>query len=450
MKKKNLTLSAKRIVRRVRDASAFAFDSGITMRAAASVRRMFSSLSLRCAGVFLFTLGIYSAVISLVKMFVGEYDPVLSVSVSLLCALSAVPLMFSASTLGQSLVKTKTGKTVLGFVGIREESIKTDEAFGRANISFIFGVAVGTLTFFISSGDILMGVLLVILCGVVLTVPEAAVMFASVLIPLGLDFPCAVLSWVGMISFAVKYLRYKRYAVGYSHDKAAGVMLLSVVLGVLVSVGGAGSSSYIALLFMYFIASFSPSGRVLGGKLMATLVAAGGLSAAVFEIFSILVYAAAKGKLSIAEALVSVCDSYAMSVAACALIPAAVFILIYGGVLSRITAFLCAVSMTTFLVIFGGYVHLASAVVGTVAALMFCNIHLGYLIISLGVFATVAWVWLGGSLNAIPEIVSSLLLRPEGMVTKIGVKMFVIKRILFFLTLFSTKNAILTILSHFS
>ena len=420
MKKKNLTFSAKRIVRRVRDASALAFDTGITMRVAAETRRRLSSLSLRCAGVFLFTLGIYSAVITLVKMLVWEQDPIVSITASVLCALSAVPLMLSSSTLGESLVKTKTGRTILGFAGIREESVKVKEPFGRANIAFILGVAAGTLTFLAPTGAILMGVLLLILCGVVLTVPESAVMFASVFIPLGMDLPCAVLSWVGMISFAIKYLRYKRYAVGFSHDKAAGVMLLSVVLGVLVSVGGAGSSSYIALLSMYFIASLSPSGRALGGKLMATLVAAGGLSAAIFEVFAVIAFAAAKGKLSTAQAVdgIAVCDVNAMSLVACALIPAAMFILISGGALSRVTAFLCAASMTAFLIISQGYVYLVAAVVGTVAAMMFCNKHLGFLVISLGIFSTVAWVWMGKDLMAIPELIKSLLLRPEDMATQ--------------------------------
>ena len=139
MKKKNLTFSAKRIVRRVRDASALAFDTGITMRVAAEARRRLSSLSLRCAGVFLFTLGIYSAVITLVKMLVWEQDPIVSITASVLCALSAVPLMLSSSTLGESLVKTKTGRTILGFAGIREESVKVKEPFGRANIAFILG-----------------------------------------------------------------------------------------------------------------------------------------------------------------------------------------------------------------------------------------------------------------------------------------------------------------------
>ena len=417
LKKNNLTVSTKRIVRRVRDASAFAFDSGITMRAAAYVRRKFSALSLRCAGVFLFTVGVYSTVIALAKMFVWDIDPVMDTVVSVLCALGALPLMFSASTLGESLVKTKTGKTILGFVGIREESVKCVTPFGRANISFILGVGVGTLSFFAGSGTVIMGVALTVLCGVVLTVPESAVMFASVFIPLGLDMPCTVLSVVGTVSFAIKYLRYKRSAVGYTQDKAAGVMLLCVVLGVLVSVGGGGSAAYIALLFMYFIVSFSPSGRILGGKLMAVLVASGGLSAAVFEAYSIVAYAASKGKLTMEEAVsaLSVCDADAMSLAACALIPVAVFITVSGGALSRITSFFCAVSMGAFLVLSGGYIYLISAVVGTVAALMFFNRHLGYLIVSMGIFAAVAWVWLGGSLNTVPQLISSLLLRPDGI-----------------------------------
>ncbi len=416
MKKRNLTASAKRIVRSVRDMTASAFDSGITMRVAAWVRRKFSSLSLRCAGTFLFTFGIYSAVIAIVKMFMWETDPIQDVTVSALCALSALPLMFSKLTVGESLVKTGSGRTLLSFLGIREEAVKWDAPFGRANISFIFGVGLGTLTFFAGAGDILMTLVLALLCGVVLTVPESAVMFSAVFIPLGMSVPCTVLSVLGMISFAIKYLRYKRCAVGYSHDKAAGVMLLSVALGVFISVYGGGSASYIALLFVYFIISFSPSGRVLGGKLMATLVASGGLAAAVFEAFAIVSYAVAKNRDSMASALeeLAVCDTGVMSLTACALVPVAVYILISGGALSRVTALLCGASMTSFLVLTEGYVYLAGAVIGSVAALTFFSRRLGYLTVALGIFSTVVWVWMGGSWNAIPELMKQVLIRPEG------------------------------------
>ncbi len=416
MKKRNPALSAKRIVRRVRDMTASAFDSGITMKVAAWVRRKFSSLSLRCAGTFLLTFGIYSAAIAIVKMFMWETDPIQDVTVSALCALAALPLLFSKLTLGESLVKTGSGRTLLSFLGIREEAVKWDVPFGRSNISFIFGVGVGTLTFFAGAGELLMALALVLLGGVVLTVPEAAVMFAAVFIPLGMSLPCTVLSVLGTVSFLIKYLRYKRCAVGYPHDKAAGVMLLSVVLGVLISVYGGGSASYIALLFVYFIISFSPSGRVLGGKLMATLVASGGLAAAVFEAFAIMSYAATRGGQTMASAVseLSVCDTEVMSLTACALVPVAVYILISGGALSRLTALLCGASMTAFLVICEDYVYLAGAVIGAVAALTFCNRRLGYFTVALGIFSTVVWVWLGGSWNAIPRLMKHVLIRPEG------------------------------------
>ena len=415
MKEKNFGLSAKRIARRFRDATASAFDYGISMKIAAEVRRRFMGLNLRCAGVFIFTFGIYSALTVLVKHFFWEIDPVMGMTISLLAALSAIPLMLSHHTLGESLHKTRTGNTILSLIGIREESVRQVEPFGRSNAAFICGVVIGTLTFFFTPGDMLLFLTALVLGGVILTVPESSVIFAAAILPLGLERLCLVLSVLGIVSFALKYLRYKRTIENTLHDKAAGVMLVLLLLGALVCVHGGGGFSFVSLMMSYFIVSFSPSASSLGDRLVSVLVASGGLSSAVFIGFALADFALSDGKRAFAESMesIAVYDTSVVSVVLVALIPVAVSLLLSGGALARSTSLLSTASMIAFLVLEGGYIYLVSALVGVVFAIMFYNRRVAYLMIALAFAAAVVLAWTGGGEGSV-EAFANLLGRTEG------------------------------------
>lgn len=116
------------------------------------IRRLIGFLlrcRLRVYGTFLLTFGVYSALSFLLSLLGGEFAPVSSLAVALVCAGSAFPLLTSDESLSGALLKSSLAAPLLSLLGIRRESIRAQGKAGRSNLAFIAGMALGLLTFFV-------------------------------------------------------------------------------------------------------------------------------------------------------------------------------------------------------------------------------------------------------------------------------------------------------------
>ena len=404
----------RRGVRRVRDASAYAFDYSISMKCARALRERFSNIRLRCIGVFMLTFGVYGLAAALLKMFFGSGDSGLDIVASSVAALLSLPLMASSLTLRESLLSSAFGQTLLSYFGVRADSYKERAPFGRLNAAFILGVLFGTMTVAVSVTAVVKCTVMILALVLILSYPETSVIIAAAIAPFAEGALLFWLSVFGVVAFAVKLVRGKRRLRLAYYDKTVLVMIVCLTLGAVFAFGGVGSAVYIPMAMMYFVVSNSLGGADYSSRVLSALVASVGIASAVF---SILVLAAAHSyDVSFAEAahLVDIFDENVLACFAVALIPTGVSLLLSGMGLSRRTAFLAVVSMAGYLSVCGMYYCIAAALVGTVAAIMFYNRRAAYTLFALGALAFVLWMWLGGTRARMMSFALSIYGKPDG------------------------------------
>ncbi len=401
-------------VRRVRDASALAFDCSCSMRFAAALRLGFSNITLRSIGVFLLTFGGYSLAVALLKMYFSGADTAADIAASGAFLLLSLPLTVSSLTLRGSLLASSTGQTLLSYLGIRTDAYKERAPFGRLNAAFIFGVLLGTLTVAVPVADVMLCAVMAVAVALIFSYPEISVIMAAALAPFADGVWFLWLALAGVASFAVKFLRGKRRLRLACYDKTVLVMIVCLTLGAVFALGGVGSAAYIPMAMVYFVVSNSLGGAGYANRVLSVMVASTGAAAAVLSVFVICTAQLEGVSFADAAHLVDIFDENTLACFSVALIPTGVSLLLSGGGLSRRTAFLAVAAMIAYLSVCGMYYCIAAALVGTVAAIMFYNRRAAYLLFAFGAAALVLWMWLGGTRAKVMSLVLSIYGRPDG------------------------------------
>ncbi len=374
-------------IRGSRDAAAKAFDNSFTSFALKKLRGSVPYIQNRVIGAFLFTFGVYSALIAIFKVvfdFGGSYD---DIYVSVCAAILAIPLLLSKGTLATMLINSETGRTVSEAVGIRLQVLGAQKSYGRPNIAFLAGMLLGTVTFAVSPLRVVLTVTFFIAVGIIFTYPEASVLLLSVMLPYDNGELFGGIAFVGVIAFAIKAFRGKR-SISFHHHRAVAAIFLLVVFfaGVFT-----GNIKYTVMMLAYFVISASEGLSARAEKAIAAAVASCGCVCAVYLGFMSVSYF---GGIKASLGVFAVTNLSLMCVA---LIPLAVSFAINKTVIPRATAALSLLAMIAFLGICKSYIYLAAAALSIILLLFFYRRRAAYAVFAVLSGAYAVWVWLGGS-----------------------------------------------------
>ncbi len=374
-------------IRGGRDAIVRSFDISLVSRALKAFRDKVPYVRNRVLGTFMFTFGVYSALIAVFRIVFSFGGNISDVFASACVAIAAIPFIISKGTVYTALSTSRTGRVISSCIGIRLQALGGNNAIGRENLAFLFGMIAGTLTFVFEPLKVISLIVGVIATGIVLTYPEsAAVMIAAILPFAGTDALCYV-AVIGAISFAIKVMRGKRKLNITSHIKVMAVFLAVILFAEIFS--GSVSFTVLALVSMIIALPAGMNGR--SEKIAAAAVAFTAVFAAVMTFFK------ASEVLLRVKVNFEIIDIVAVSVLCAALIPITVSFMISGNPIPQGTALLCSFSMWSFLMVFDSMLCMVAAAVGVMLLLFVYKRRAAYCVMAVVSACYAVWVWLGGS-----------------------------------------------------
>ncbi len=355
------------------------YDNGLFSHTASAVRSGFLTLSTRVIGVFLFTLGIYSFLISLlITLFADRAADASSLYGGAILAVSSVPLLFSKGNVSTVLTQSRIGSFICDQLNVRQKTLDTSSFSGHSSISFVLGVIAGGATALFPLSSILSAIALLLIFSVILTIPEAGITFMTVMLFItDIKLQYAFLG-VTAVSFIFKLIRRKRKLSFKKTDAVLAIFLACAFFGVYIAEGEAADLSaldYSLLLFAYFLCICLVRDREKLLKLLRAAIMTSGVLASLFILAKALSALLPAGIFAKPELLFeTVCalpvfESGLAPLAFSALIPVcAAFIIKAHSEGYRFSSCICLASMVGYLLLSG---ELAFALACTVATAIF-------------------------------------------------------------------------------
>ncbi|MCI8610847.1 MAG: hypothetical protein HFE66_02860 [Clostridiales bacterium] len=262
------------------------FDESMILHGADQFRQIFFRLRLRFVGTFLLTFGAYASIITvLVSLFQHEQISGAHLYSGLCAMILSIPLLLSKGNISTALLGSRIGNTLCDYFSVRRESLQEYIFVGHANIAFVLGVIAGTLTFWISPVYVLFGLMAAVGIGIIFSLPENGILFASVLLLFtGEKMQLWILS-ITIASYILKLIRGKRSLIFYKRDLFAILMLLTLLGGVLVNSMGTllpQTGTYVLYMCVYFLSTFILYDFRKINRITTALCVAGGVLGAMY------------------------------------------------------------------------------------------------------------------------------------------------------------------------
>ena len=197
-----------------------AFETSIILQKIESFSNNFVSMPLKSLGNFLFSFGLYTVIVYLLRLFI----PVISVAevdfviTGIIICIVSVPMLLSRDNIAMSVLKSRfLGSLFSDGFGIREESFRKRTEMSRVknNLLIVFGMLLGILTLFVHPLEIIVILLTVIALSLIIFSPEIGIILTLFSLPFLSFFssPAIMLGWLVLVitaSFFVKLIRGKR------------------------------------------------------------------------------------------------------------------------------------------------------------------------------------------------------------------------------------------------
>lgn len=241
------------------------FENSAFLNCFSKMTTYFMGCSLRFYGTFFFFFGVYSAGIYLLKilLFPNSARSDASLVISVAIAVLSLLMMGSKSTLAELLQKGRiTHAVLIDVFGVPEEKLDVPRvANGGKHVGAIIGgVALGSLTLFVSAFEIVSVILFAVIVAFIMSYPEVGVLIAVAFFPLfGLvpeqthlmDLTIALTA----IAYLGKLIRGKRILRFNLIDIMVVLFGLMILLGGAVAVGGKVSwtdARHVCLLLLIY------------------------------------------------------------------------------------------------------------------------------------------------------------------------------------------------------
>ncbi len=235
-------------------------ETSLIVRAVSYLMRALLGCRLKVWGTFFFTFAAYSlAQLTVVSVLKGKsLDAVFGENsasfVSYAAALASIPLILSKKTLAEALADSAVGRTALKIGGFRPEDLRTEGDGGHLNVAFLLGIFLGTLTYWIPSPLLLLGLAGIAAACLILIKPEIGVLALFFSMPWLPTMVLAALVIYTSLCLFLKLFRRKRIFRLEPVDIMAGAFAVLTFFGGTVSLSSASLKP--ALLMVCFMAGY--------------------------------------------------------------------------------------------------------------------------------------------------------------------------------------------------
>lgn len=375
----------------VRNKTVRLFDSSVVAHHMKKFRENIPYIKNSIIGTFMLTFGIYSTLISVFRFSFLSEGTFADIFISLCVALLSLPFLFSRGTPGTILALSETGSIIAKVMGVRIHINHSRTTWGRANIAFLLGVLLGSATFVFAPLSVVFFILFVVAAGFVLTYPESAVLFITVLLPLGNGELLSFVSVFGIVAFLIKALRGKR-SITYHHHRAAALILMVMVF---VSEIHSGSLKFSLMMLAFFLLCASDGNGERAENIISVAVVVFGTVSAFYMAFVCMSVFGETG------ADLSIFNIPALALCCAALIPLSASFMLSKTGLPRQTTFLCTVAMLGLLLYNGYFMYTIASAASIVILLFFFRRRAAYAFFSAVCAFYAVWVWMGGGSNRV-------------------------------------------------
>jgi len=238
-------------------------EQSFVLRSIKRLVRYFLNISLQVYGIGFFSAGMYTSIMYIVTRFAfgrPDADPI-SLLVGIVCALVALPLMFSSQPLGEAITQSRLGSLIfIDFLGFRREAIYDGSPpVGKNTVAFVSGMIFGLATYFVSPLILLLSIAGLVAAYMLLSMPEIGVLLLLGLLPFLPTMYVAGLTVATAGCFFLKYIRGKRVLRIELLDVNIAVFMLLTLSCALFSINRAISIKpgllYVCFIFGYFLVS---------------------------------------------------------------------------------------------------------------------------------------------------------------------------------------------------
>lgn len=382
------------------------YDRSITAGIAKAARYKFLTLSTRAIGVFLITFGLYSSLVAAILRFFTDkaYDS-FALFGGAVCAVCAIPLLFSAGNVSTILSESSVGSLICKLLSINKDTLKKTDFSGQLSIAFIAGVVLGGATLIFPFASILSAMILALTVGIILCSPEAGVTFMAIsLFFTDIRFQYIIIA-ATVISYLFKLIRGKRTLRLNKTDGVLAVFAVATLGAVLIThtdTAESGAFSRFVLLIPYLMAVFLlRDARKITKLLFAVTISAGALCS-VYILGSAIATLIPADTVGNREYLIrTVSSMYAFEsgfvpLAVTSLIPVCTsFIIKPKNEGKRISLILCLAAMVSYLLIAEELAFVIAAVIVTAVLLLITGSRWIYLSVASALTVTVSLFFAG-------------------------------------------------------
>ena len=237
--------------RKIRRFFAQGFESSLTPHIFRKLSTTLLETSFKNYGNFMLSFGLYSVFVYFVRMYLPFFETADTdhLVAGIVFVILSMPMLSSKKCLAHVLRHSLSARAVLCDVfGMRDESfeIPPKQSKLRANLSIIFGIASGMLTFLVDPLHIPLAAILLIGVAFIIVTPEIGVVLSLFLLPFMsfTDMPAVYTGFIVVISavgYLIKLIRGKRILRFEILDLAIGAFFTVTLLSGFVSVGGKDS-----------------------------------------------------------------------------------------------------------------------------------------------------------------------------------------------------------------
>ncbi|MCD7776821.1 MAG: hypothetical protein LUH54_05580, partial [Firmicutes bacterium] len=247
-------------MRKLRISMSRSLEGSLLVRFFSYVCGLLSDVTLRTYGVFIFSSGLYSAVVYAIKYVSSSLTAELDALITgVLLMILSLPLLFSSKTLAHAAADSRIGSFVafdmLGFW--RDGIAERESAHDRGDVAMLLGLLVGLSTFYFDAAVVLLSLLILLLVFVVFSRPEAGVIILFAFFPLMSEaFACSALLMI-FASYVFKLARGRRTLKFDIVDAIFLIFSLQLLMGAAVNYGAGtsytGNYTYAFFTLAYFL-----------------------------------------------------------------------------------------------------------------------------------------------------------------------------------------------------
>ena len=270
-----------RLIQKAKQSVARSYERSILLTKLRGISYQLLITNISTLGLFLFSFGFYIVTIQLLRQFAFHTNNVETSSalIGLIIMVVAIFMFFSKKNIAEAIYESVVLRTLLfDYLSLRIISVakaaKTESRRGF-NVAFVFGMLFGVISIFVDATTIVLVLAVIMLAGIVLSMPEAGVLLTFLCLPFVTTKHLILMLGLILVSYVLKLLCGRRVLRLSLIDYAVAVFLFFTIFSGIITVD---TSSFpkmmVFVIFMlgYFVVKNTISSPSLVRRCLYSLV----------------------------------------------------------------------------------------------------------------------------------------------------------------------------------